>query len=106
MKKDKIVYDFAKEFTETPGPRYASLGDFSGEKFKDEVLRNLLEEYDKVEIDGSGIKTSFSPSFLSEAFGSLSVEMGADTLLGRVRLYSKTNDKLEEKFRQYASIGA
>lgn len=44
MKKDKIVYDFAKEFTEAPGPRYASLGDFSGEKFKDEVLRNLLED--------------------------------------------------------------
>lgn len=106
MRKDKIVYDFAKEFTETPGPRYDSLGDFSGEKFRDEVLRKLLDEYDNIEIDGSGIKTSFSPSFLSEAFGRLAAEMGTDTLFSRVRLYSKTNDKLEEKFRQYASIGA
>ena len=105
MRKDKIVYDFAKEFTEAPGPRYASLGDFSGQTFREEVLKKLLDKYDKVEIDGSGIKTSFSPSFLSEAFGSLAVEMGKDVLLDRVRLYSKTNDKLEEKFRQYVSVG-
>lgn len=105
MRKDKIVYDFAKEFTEAPGPRYASLGNFSGQTFREEVLKKLLDEYDKVEIDGSGIKTSFSPSFLSEAFGSLAAEMGGE-FFDRVNLYSKTNDKLEEKFKQYASIGA
>lgn len=105
MRKDKIVYDFAKEFTEAPGPRYASLGNFSGQTFREEVLKKLLDEYDKVEIDGSGIKTSFSPSFLSEAFGSLAAEMGVDIFFDRVNLYSKTNDKLEEKFKQYASIG-
>ena len=106
MKKEKIIYDFAKEFTDAPGPRYESLGNFSGERFRDEVLRKLLDEYEAIEIDGSGIKTSFSPSFLSEAFGKLAEEFGIDEFFNRVRLFSITNDKLEEKFKQYASIGA
>ena len=60
---DKILkYDFAKEFTDTPGPRYKTLGSFSGEEFR-EVLTHLLKQYEKIEIDGSGIKSSFSPLF-------------------------------------------
>lgn len=102
--KEKIVYDFAKEFTKTPGPRYESLGEFSGERFRNEVLKKLLDEYSRVEIDGSGITTSFSPSFLSEAFGELVKEFGTDEFFNRVRLFSTTNEKLEEKFKDYASL--
>ncbi len=104
--KEKIIYDFAKEFTKTPGPRYESLGEFSGQRFKDEVLTKLLSEYKKIEIDGSGITTSFSPSFLSEAFGEFVQKFGADEFFKRVRLFSKTNEKLEEKFKNYAGLGA
>lgn len=102
--KEKIIYDFAKEFTKTPGPRYESLGEFSGERFRNEVLKNLLDEYNRVEIDGSGIKTSFSPSFLSEAFREFVIELGIDEFFKRVRLFSTTNKKLEEKFKHYASL--
>lgn len=104
--KEKIIYDFAKEFTKTPGPRYESLGEFSGQRFRDEVLTKLLSEYKKIEIDGSGITTSFSPSFLSEAFGEFVKEFGADEFFKRVRLFSTTNEKLEEKFKNYAGLGA
>lgn len=98
---DKLEYDFAKEFTKTPGPRYKSLGEHSGEEFRD-ILKELLKQYQFIDIDGSGITTSFNPSFLSEAFGKLADELGgSDELFKKVRLYSKTNDKLEEKFRRY-----
>lgn len=104
--KDKIIYDFAREFTKTPGPRYKELGKFSGQEFREDVLKKLLKEYQFVEIDGSGITTSFNPSFLSEAFGKLVEEIGDEEFFRRVRLYNKTNDKLEEKFKYYAKLGA
>ena len=69
--KDKIIYNFAEEFTDAPGPRYRKLGDKSGQEFREDVLEALLNEYDVIEIDGSHIKTSFNPSFLSEAFSPL-----------------------------------
>lgn len=102
--KEKIVYDFAKEFTQTPGPRYRSLGEKSGEEFREDVLKKLLNQYEFVEIDGSGVTTSFNPSFLSEAFMPLAKEYGVDRLFNKVRLYSSTNPYLEEKFRRYASL--
>lgn len=105
MKQEKIVYDFAKEFSKKPGPRYRSLGQFSGEEFREDVLRDLLNRYDFIEIDGSGIDTSFTPSFLSEAFAPLSREMGGfENLSKRVRLFSKKNPNLEQKFKDFASL--
>ncbi|WP_269488864.1 STAS-like domain-containing protein [Campylobacter ureolyticus] len=105
IKMDEILnYNFAKEFTKTPGPRYKRLGDYSGEEFR-EVLKNLLKRYKKIEIDGTDIITSFNPSFLSEAFGRLAEEMGgSEKLFKRVKLFSRTNNKLEEKFRIYAEV--
>lgn len=99
---DKILkYDFAKEFTDTPGPRYKTLGSFSGEEFR-EVLTHLLKQYEKIEIDGSGIKSSFSPSFLSEAFSLLCREMGEENFFNKVSLTSSKNPKLKEKFEFYS----
>ncbi|RDU73914.1 hypothetical protein CQA57_04415 [Helicobacter anseris] len=97
----KLKYDFAKEFTDTPGPRYKKLGSFSGEEFR-EILRDLLKRYEKIEIDGSGIRSSFSPSFLSEAFSPLCQEMGEEYFFDRVSLISSKNPKLKEKFEFYS----
>lgn len=103
MKQDKLEYNFAEKFTKTPGPRYRRLGEFSGEEFR-EILEKLLKEYEIIEIDGSGITTSFSPSFLSEAFGKLAETMGNDELFRRIKLFSNSNPNLEEKFRNYAKV--
>ncbi len=104
-KEKKLVYDFAKNFSSKPGPRYRELGEFSGEAFREDVLRGLLDRYEIIEIDGSGIETSFTPSFLSEAFAPLSKEMGGfENLRKRVRLFSATNPNLERKFKDFASL--
>lgn len=103
--EDKIVYNFASSFTDSPGPRYRTIGDKSGEEFREDILKPLLNKYKFIEIDGSGILTSFNPSFLSEAFIPLADEIGGvDELFKRIRLYSPTNPKLEEKFHQYVAL--
>jgi len=64
-----INYKFAEEYTPYPGGRFIRLGDFSGEDFREKVLIPVFENNNKIIIDATGVKTSFSPSFLDEAFG-------------------------------------
>jgi len=101
---ERLEYDFASSFTESPGPSFRTLGEKSGEEFREDVLRGLLAKYDVIHIDGTGIKTSFNPSFLSEAFLPLVEELGKAEFSRRVRLFSNNNKRLEEKFRFYASL--
>lgn len=100
--ENKIIYNFAENFTDAPGPRYKRLGDKSGEEFRDDVLKGLLDKYDIIDIDGSGIKTSFNPSFLSEAFSPLYEKLGETEFFRRIKLFSNDNPKLEEKFRAFS----
>ena len=100
--QDKIIYNFAENFTNAPGPRYRKLGDKSGQEFREDILDELLAEYDVIEIDGSNIKTSFNPSFLSEAFSPLYERLGEEEFFRRIRLFSTDNPKLEEKFRAFS----
>lgn len=103
---EKLIYNFAKEFTNAPGPRYKKLGSHSGEEFR-EILEDLLKKYKKIEIDGTDIITSFNPSFLSEAFGVLAADMGgAQKLFDRVRLFSRKTPGLEERFKKFVELNA
>ncbi|MBR8466201.1 STAS-like domain-containing protein [Campylobacter sp. faydin G-140] len=99
---NKIIYNFTENFTDAPGPRYRKLGDKSGQEFREDVLNNLLSQYDIIEIDGSNIKTSFNPSFLSEAFSPLYEQLGEHEFFRRIKLFSIDNPKLEEKFRAFS----
>ena len=68
------TYRIADNFTETPGGRFKAHGNFSGEEFREEVLRGLLSRViadgDKlvVVLDGAA---GYGSSFLEEAFGGL-----------------------------------
>lgn len=70
----KIIH--VKDFSKFPGPRYANLGSFSGEVFRDEVLLPALKEDQEVEVDFDGV-FGYGSSFLEEAFGGL-LRHGAD----------------------------
>lgn len=96
-----IKFDFAKEFAKYPGGRFKRLGPSSGEEFRDDVLRPMLEKADRIDIDGSGVITSFSPSFLDECFGQLATEMGKEEFEKRIRLSSKDSPDLSEKLAYY-----
>ena len=72
-----ITINIATDFTPYPGGRYRSDGDFSGERFREELLRpafsNAENETITVDLDGAA---GFGSSFLEEAFGGLVRDCG------------------------------
>lgn len=70
--------DVAKQFSPTPFGRYASDGNFSAEKFRDEILKpQLLNCNDDITVDFSKVALGVGSSFLEEVFGGL-VRQGID----------------------------
>lgn len=69
-----LVLHIAKEYSRCPGARYESEGEFSGEKFREELLLPRLKEAIgkgvmlEVVLDGSA---GYSTAFIEEAFGGL-----------------------------------
>jgi hypothetical protein len=60
----------ARDFTEAPGGRFYSDGDWSGEKFREEFLWPALTKYGRVRVDLAGTQ-GYGSSFLEEAFGGI-----------------------------------
>lgn len=60
----------ATDYSDTPLGRYKTDGEFSGERFRDEVLGPALLQNDKVIVDIDDVE-GFGSSFLEEAFGGL-----------------------------------
>lgn len=65
-----VRYEIAKQFSRTVGGRKRANGTFSGEEFREDVARKLLELYHRVLFDLSG-SAGYSSGFLDEAFGGL-----------------------------------
>lgn len=67
-----ITINIASDFTPYPAGRFRSDGEYSGERFREEVLRPAFEnvDYDTITVDLDGA-AGFGSSFLDEAFGGL-----------------------------------
>jgi len=99
---ETVKYDFAKEYSPYPGGRFIRLGPFSGEDFRDNVLKTIFESSNKsIEIDASGVITSFSPSFLDECFGELAKEYGVEMFSKKLKISSSVNPELNKKMMYY-----
>ncbi|OBT17727.1 STAS-like domain-containing protein [Vibrio cyclitrophicus] len=65
--------DLAKDFSEFPfGRRSPEDGEFSGAKFRDSILKPIIEKLqdgDKINVDLNGVPVGIGSSFLSESFG-------------------------------------
>ena len=70
MDREPKVIDVARDFTSTPGGRYRKEGEWSGEKFRTELLEPALEDDGEVIVDMDGPE-GFLTSFLDEVFGEL-----------------------------------
>lgn len=99
--QNTVKYKFVEKYTKFPGGRFERLGPYSGEDFREKVLRNIFESGKSIEIDATGVVTSFSPSFLDEAFGSLAKEYGLEKFRNTVKIFSADNEKLAEKMMYY-----
>ena len=95
-----IKYNFIENFTKYPGPRFIKLGKYSGEKFREEVLRPIFEKDEQIDIDGTGV-LGFGPSFLDEAFSPLAKEYGIDVFKEKIILHSDNDKNLYEKMMSY-----
>ncbi|SEQ56695.1 STAS-like domain-containing protein [Nitrosomonas ureae] len=71
---NKLLLNVKTDFSPTPGPRYISEGEFSGEAFRQTCLepkiRQALDSNALLIIDLDGT-SGFGTSFLEEAFGGL-----------------------------------
>lgn len=67
------VFKMAEKYTDSPGARYKSQGEHSGEEFRETVLLPLFNEYygkSKIIIDIDGLN-GYPSSFFEESFGGL-----------------------------------
>ncbi|MFI3264776.1 MAG: STAS-like domain-containing protein [Rikenellaceae bacterium] len=88
MKHIKI----SKEFSQNLGGRFISLGDFSGEKFYNEILKPKFEEAKNegvdlaIDLDGA---SPYGSSFLDESFGRLKREYGEESVKSIIKFETK-----------------
>jgi hypothetical protein len=103
---NKLSLVVAKEFTSTPGSRYKIEGDFSGELFRQSVLKpklkQAIDENAKLFIDLDGT-AGYGTSFLEEAFGGLIRENGYDyqTIIDHIEFKSEEEEYLIEDIYEY-----
>lgn len=104
MKKMNTLF-IGKNYSDDPSGRYYTDGDGSGEEFREEVLKPLLESLDELTINIDDNVEGYGSSFLVEAFGGL-VKHGyftKDQLLKKITI-SLTNEDFEfykKKIIQY-----
>jgi hypothetical protein len=94
------------DFSEFPGPRNESIGVFSGERFREEVLLPAIREYGigeiSIDLDGTA---GYGSSFLEEAFGGL-IRSGigyAETLSLCDRITSNEDPSLIAEIKGYVT---
>lgn len=98
-----MIINVAEDYTKTPGGRFASEGDFSGEDFREKILKpRFIEAITSgdtltVILDGG---YGYAISFLEEAFGGLARELN-DTRLLDIRIISEEEPPLVDKIQQY-----
>lgn len=95
--------DIAKNFTDSPGPRYKKDGPHSGQAFREKILKPAIESlaeggHLEIVLDGC---YGFPPSFLEEAFGGLSREFGDKTIFGNVSFIAKEEPSLIDQIKGY-----
>ena len=101
-----MTYRIADEFSKTPGGRFRKHGPFSGEEFREDVLRDLLGRAigsgDRLLIVLDGTH-GYGSSFLEEAFGGLIRLRIFDREQVRRHLELKAVDPLYETYRLSAN---
>lgn len=101
-----LMLKISKDFSRTPGPRYRVEGDFSGEEFREQVLRNhvlqAINTGEKLTIDLDGTE-GYGTSFLEEAFGGLIREdhLGYNEVVDTLHFISNEEEYLIDDIQSY-----
>jgi hypothetical protein len=99
MKHVKI--NISTDFSLMPFGRYASDGNDSGERLRDELLVPLIKNNDAITIVLDGV-FAYGSSFLSEAFGELNkYGISNEELKAKIKLISDDDIELGERVRGF-----
>lgn len=99
-----IEIKVARDFTDTPGGRYITEGEFSGELFRKNILlpkyKEALQKKEKLIIDLDGCY-GYATSFLEEAFGGLARELNDKNIINVLEFISEDEPSLKSKIEEY-----
>ena len=104
MIAEKAELNVATEFSDMPGPRKRSEGQFSGQQFLEELLRPRFEVAKKlgctllVNLNGAA---GYPTSFLEEAFGGLAREFGASVVSSTLEIVCDDEPYLSDEILKY-----
>jgi hypothetical protein len=99
-----MIIKISTDFTESPGARNITDGPFSGEEFRDKILRPKFEEAIKnkekltINFDGG---FGYPTSFLEESFGGLARIYDEDLVLKSLEFISNDEPSLIEEVKSY-----
>lgn len=102
--ENTVTLNVAAEFSPTPGPRFRTEGRFSGEEFRETVLKERFEQAQKeglklqINLDGG---YGYATSFLEEAFGGLARIYDPELVLETLRLKSDEEPYLINDIQGY-----
>ena len=98
-----ITINIATDYTKTPGGRFISEGEYSGQDFREKVLKpkflQALENNDQLTVILEG-GYGYATSFLEEAFGGLAREM-RNSKIKDIIIISEEEPQLISKIQQY-----
>lgn len=94
----------SRDFSETPGARHKDEGSFSGEEFREDLLKpkyiEAKNKNEKLIIDFDG-GYGYPTSFLEEAFGGLAREFSEENILNILSFISNDEPSLIEEVKTY-----
>jgi len=101
-----ITINIAKDFTKSPGARFTTQGEFSGEEFRQKFLEKYFKDKSnkeqlKIILDGTA---GYSTSFLDEAFGVLAREFGKTNVTKRIEFVSLEEPLLIKEVLGYMGL--
>jgi len=102
-----MLIDIARDFTTVPGPRYRRQGAYSGEEFREDILKprfvQAQQAKEQLIIQLDGTKYGYPTSFLEETFGGLAREFGIETVQSGLVFRTTQEPMLEEEIRHYVT---
>lgn len=99
----------SEDFSDTPGGRYIKEGDFSGELFREEILKpkyyEAIEKGESLFIDFDNCY-GFASSFLEESFGGLVRDTKSTKIKEILLIKSEDRDDLKDWIYDYIEKAA
>lgn len=99
-----VTINIADDYAKTPGGRHIHEGKFSGEDFRETLLKPTVvkaieQEFKVIVVLDGGF--GYAPSFLEEAFGGLIRELKDERILNIISVISEEEPSLIEDIKKY-----